>query len=253
MHLRADRGGAPGSGACWMSAVTNVPIMWDNIYPMEKNTNPGSKVPLIVLVASVALLAGITASWLFGIGARQRPQLTAATVLWDHARPLPEFSLVDGQGQAFGPKQLKGRWTFLFFGYTHCPDVCPTTLATLNQAMEAITRNGDAEHTQVVFVSVDPGRDDPQQLGQYVRFFNPDFKGVTGSGADIDTLATPLGIVHARVANPNDAENYLVDHTASVLLVSPEGALIALFGAPQHADAMARDFHALRAYYQGQG
>jgi protein SCO1/2 len=220
---------------------------------MEKNTNPGSKTPLIVLVASLAVLAGITASWLFGTGARQRPQLEAATVLWDHARPLPEFSLVDERGQAFGPEQLQGRWTFLFFGYTHCPDVCPTTLATLNQAMEAITRNDDAEHTQVVFVSVDPERDDPQQLGQYVRFFNPDFKGVTGSVPDIDTLATQLGIVHAKVPNPNDPANYLVDHTASVLLVSPEGALIALFGAPQHAEAMARDFHALRAYYRGQG
>lgn len=218
---------------------------------MKTNTNPKSRPSLIVLLASVALLAGITASWLLGTGVRQHPKMESATVLWDHARPLPDFSLVDAHGQPFGPQQLQGRWTFLFFGYTHCPDVCPTTLATLNQAMEAITRNGDADHTQVVFVSVDPERDDPQQLGEYVHFFNPRFKGVTGSEADIDGLATPLGIVHARVANPKDAQNYLVDHTASVLLISPEGALTALFGAPQRAEAMARDFHALRAYYQG--
>ncbi len=218
---------------------------------MKSNTNPGARTPLIVLIASAALLAGITASWLLGSGARPRPQMETATVLWDHARPLPAFSLIDEHGEPFGAQQLQGRWTFLFFGYTHCPDVCPTTLATLNEAMEAIGRNGDAENTQVVFVSVDPERDDPRQLGEYVHFFNPGFKGVTGNEADIDALATPLGIVHAKVTNPNDAENYLVDHTASVLLISPEGALIALFGAPQHAEAMAHDFHALRAYYQG--
>lgn len=207
---------------------------------------------LLLAIAVLALLAGVAASWLLG---KTRTQATlplqSATALLEHARTLPEFHLQDHAGKSFGNDQLTGRWSFLFFGYTHCPDICPTTLATLGEAMKFIQHNEDAEHAQVVFVSVDPQRDSPAQLTQYVRYFHPDFMGVTGARADIDALTRSLGIVYAKTPNPNDPENYLVDHSASILLIGPDARLVALFGAPHQARAIAEDFHQLREHYEG--
>lgn len=206
----------------------------------------------LIGAAAFAMAAGIATSWLVSNPARTSPapQLQSATPLLDRGRPLPAFALEDHTGKPFGNAQLADRWSFLFFGYTHCPDICPTTLATLSAAMQSMARHGDAENTQVVFISVDPERDDVQQLSQYVPFFNKDFVGVTGEVSEIDRLSSYLGILHAKSPNPNDPDNYLVDHGVSVLLIDPRGLLVAVFGAPHHADRIAGDFHELRAYYE---
>ncbi len=204
------------------------------------------------MVAVMALLAGATASWLFNQTNESKtiPTLKAATALLEQARPLPNFSLVDQNGKQFGKEQLQGHWSFLFFGYTHCPDVCPTTLATLNDTLTAIAQNNDQLNTQVIFVSVDPERDSHEQLKSYVEYFNSEFVGLTGNPSELDGLATNLGILRAKVANPADPDNYLMDHTAAVLLIGPEGRLVALFSAPHEAGTLADDFHNLRRYYE---
>ncbi len=206
----------------------------------------------LIGAAAIAMAAGIGTSWLISNPARTNPapQLQSATPLLDQGRPLLDFSLQDHNGKPFGNAQLADRWSFLFFGYTHCPDICPTTMATLNAAMQTIAGNGDAENTQVVFVSVDPERDDVQQLSQYVPYFNKDFIGVTGQTEEIDRFTSYLGILHAKSPNPNDPDNYLVDHGVSVLLIDPRGLLVAVFGAPHHANRIAGDFHELRLYYE---
>lgn len=207
-----------------------------------------------IVFAGVALLAlgvGVAAGWVKDrLGAPQPPRLEAATALLDQAKPLPAFSLIDEHGRPFDNARLDGRWSFVFFGYTHCPDICPTTLSTLDAALKAAGERGDAASTQVVFVSVDPKRDKPETLKSYVKFFNPEFTGVTGSEQALTRLTRALGIIHTTLPNANGSGDYLVDHSASVLLIGPQGRLVALFSAPHHARTVARDFHELRRYYE---
>lgn len=177
------------------------------------------------------------------------PALKQATLLAD-AKPVAEFELLDHQGRPFTRQSLHGGWNLLFFGYTHCPDVCPTTLQTLAAAVKKL-RDAAPQATlpRVVFVSVDPGRDTVQQLAAYVTYFNPDFLGVTGEPERIERLAAQLGILFARVGD-DGSDNYLVDHSASVLLFDPDGDLRAIFSPPHDPGAMAADLSAIFQYYE---
>jgi protein SCO1/2 len=163
-------------------------------------------------------------------------------------RPLQPFTLTDHTGNAFGIEQLKGKWSFVFFGYTHCPDVCPTTLSVLNSVA---TRLGDsAPAVQYIFVSVDPERDTPAQLGQFVTWFNGDFIGVTGTDEELENLTRQLGVVYMRIADEQQAGGYTVDHTASVLLFDPDGRFHAVFSAPLNAAELAEDLLRLAKAYR---
>jgi len=165
--------------------------------------------------------------------------LATATVLAP-TRPLPEFTLTDQAGATFDKSRMRGHWSLVFFGFTHCPDVCPTTLAMLAQAEKKIAAAPAAIAPQVVLVSVDPERDTPEQLATYVKFFSPTFTGVTGPVTSIDAFTRALGIPVARTQLPNG--DYTVDHSAAILLVDPEGAMHAVFSAPQSADLIAADY-----------
>jgi protein SCO1 len=163
------------------------------------------------------------------------------------AREIPPFALIDHNNAVFDNDALKQHWSFLFFGYTHCPDVCPTTLSVLNSVAQQL-QDLD-EDIRFIFVSVDPERDTPEQLARYVSYFNGDFIGVTGTPAGIEQLTKPLGILHMRVAAEDDSSAYLVDHTASVLLFDPDGRFHAVFGPPLSADEISSDFRKmLKAY-----
>jgi len=206
---------------------------------------------LLASIALLALLVGVAAGWINQqINAPQAPKLQFATALLEQARPLPSFSLLDDTGKRFNNARLAGKWSFLFFGYTHCPDICPTTLATLNEAMQTVGDRGDAGGTQIVFVSIDPQRDTPEKLKDYVRYFNPKFVGVTGGQRALDRLTRALGIIHTRVPDPNGGNDYLMDHSASIILIDPKGEVAALFSPPFKARQLAGDFHKLRDYYQ---
>lgn len=172
-------------------------------------------------------------------------------LLWPNPKPVPEFGLTDQHGQPFTLARLKGHWTFLFFGYTHCPDVCPITLAVMNAVDGLLDASpGLAEATQFAFVSVDPARDTPEQLAKYVAYFNPDFIGATGSEEAIHDLTRRLGVVYMR-GEPDAQGDYTVDHSASILLVDPEGRFVAVFGAPHDAKQIAERFRAIRDFVAG--
>jgi protein SCO1/2 len=128
----------------------------------------------------------------------------------------------------------------VFFGFTHCPDVCPTTLAMLAQVEKKLAEAPTAAAPQVVLVSVDPERDTPEKLAQYVKYFSPSFTGVTGPVAAIDEFTRTLGIPVARTPLPNG--DYTVDHSAAILLFDPDGAMHALFSGPHSADLIAADY-----------
>jgi protein SCO1/2 len=197
--------------------------------------------PVIGLaLAAAALTAGL---WVgLGVGRPPSPagpaQVEGATVL-PAPRPLTGFSLVDQAGRPFGLERLKGQWSLLFFGYTHCPDICPMTLATLKQVRERLAAvPGVAGATRVVFVSVDPDRDTPGQIQAYLAHFGPEFVGVTGEEGQLQAFTRQLGVFYARAA-PAVGDGYAVDHTASILLVDAEARLRAILSAPHDARTIA--------------
>lgn len=144
-------------------------------------------------------------------------------------RNIGEFELIDHHGQPFTPAQLEGGWTLIFFGFTYCPDICPTTMTFLNEFAGQL-EGTEAEDTRVVMVTVDPARDTPEQLAKYVPYFNPDFTGVTGEFLDIHRFATALNTPFRKVSGEDG--DYQVDHSANVVLINPRGDYHGFFKAP---------------------
>jgi protein SCO1/2 len=191
-----------------------------------------------ILSAVLALVAGY---WVSDYLLDRSPDLSGlhATV-FSTPRDIPSFSLVDHTGKNFDNRSLEGRWSFIFFGYTHCPDVCPTTLSVLNSVARKLEHRKD--QVQFVFISVDPARDTPEKLGQFVAYFNGAFIGATGTDAAINALTRQLGVLYARAEANSGKDNYLMDHSASVLLFDPGGRFHAVFTPPLAAGDLADDF-----------
>lgn len=180
---------------------------------------------LIVIVAVVALACGV-----FVFKSTSQLAQPEFSLYYQQPRAIKPFSLIDHKGMAFTNNELKGKWSWVFFGYTSCPDVCPTTLQELNfiyDDLKAISNN-----SQVLLVSVDPMRDTQEKLAQYIAYFNPEFKALTADHGALFPFARNLGLMYA-IADDTSQENYLVDHSASIVLVNPEGEIAAIFK-PQH-------------------
>lgn len=210
----------------------------------EKHRKTG-RILFAIILAIVATAAGIWSATII-LDRRVNLQELEAT-RFPVARLLTPFELIDHNKQIFNETTLRNRWSFLFFGYTHCPDVCPTTLSVLNTVANRL--EDIKADIRFVFVSVDPERDTPEQLAQFVTYFNGDFIGLTGSKQQIEQFTSDLGIMHMRVAAEENASGYLVDHTASVLLIDPDGRYHAVFSPPLVVDAITDDFRKiLKAY-----
>ena len=199
----------------------------------------------VVILGIVATTAGIWSANI--ILDRQVNLKELQATRFPVARELAPFTLVDHNNEVFNETTLQKRWSFLFFGYTHCPDVCPTTLSVLNSVAQRL-QDVDAD-IRFVFISVDPERDTPEKLARFVSYFNKNFIGVTGTEQQIEQFTRELGIMHMRVAAEENATAYLVDHTASVLLIDPDGRYHAVFSPPLSAGKISDDFRKiLKAY-----
>ncbi|MFQ5934878.1 MAG: SCO family protein [Acidiferrobacterales bacterium] len=199
--------------------------------------------PIFVAITLVAFALGVGGGYLWQQRSQSALQLQRATVLVDSARRVPDFQLQDHDRRRFTREQLNGRWTLLFFGYTHCPDICPLTLAQAKDFYRRLEGTPFRADTQVIFVSVDPKRDHPGTLKRYVGYFDPDFVGVTGEKAQLDELTQPLGIFYAY---HGEGDDYLVDHSSTMLLVDPLTRVHAIFSAPHQGDVLASDYVAIR-------
>lgn len=153
--------------------------------------------------------------------------------------PLPSFRLTRDHGE-FTEANLSGKWTFLFFGYTQCPDVCPLTLSAMKRVMQRLSEQNLAL-PQVVFVSVDPRRDTPQLLGEFVPAFDARFIGVTGSDENLEPLAQALGVKFMR-HDGLDKNTYTVDHTAHLYLIAPDRRLKSSFPFPHQEEFIVREY-----------
>jgi protein SCO1 len=199
---------------------------------------------LAALVAIVAIAAGMLLSRAL-LDRSGGPTLAKATLI-DPARPLPPMAFVDQNGQPFGPEQLRGHWSILFFGFTHCPDICPMTLALLAQVEKKLTDLPAEQRPHIVLVSVDARRDTPERLAQYVKSFSPTFTGITaGDQAAVQEFALKMGVPVAISEQPGG--NYTVDHSAAIFVIDPNGALRALSSTPHEVPIIAEDYRSIVA------
>jgi protein SCO1 len=204
---------------------------------------PQSKLLSIVFIG-IALIAGVGAALIWRQYGSPPVALATGTYL-SPSRSLPDFSLIDQHGQTFGSANLRGSWSMLFFGYTNCPDFCPTTLATL-AALEKRLRATAALRPRVIFVSVDAQRDTPEQLAKYVPYFDPEFIGLTAANQPaIQELATQFGV--GVIITPKADGTYTVDHTTEILVLDPEGRLTAILTGPFNVDNLQADFQRIVA------
>jgi protein SCO1/2 len=185
----------------------------------------------------------------------------AAALLWRHhqaapqlatgsqlvpSRALPDFSLIDQQGRNFGSANLRGHWSIMFFGYTNCPDFCPTTLSTLAALEKRLRADKGAVLPQVLFVSVDAQRDTPAQLAKYVPYFDPSFIGLTAvDQPSIEAVAKKLGV--AVIITPMKDGTYTVDHSGALFVLDPSGRLAAILTGPFTVAALAGDWQRITA------
>ncbi|WP_273456645.1 SCO family protein [Nevskia ramosa] len=175
-----------------------------------------------------------------------RPQVVeiSSGTLLKTPRVIEPFVLTSATGAPFTNADLAHHWTLVFAGFTFCPDVCPTTLAELKAVQARL--GDDAAKVRILFLSVDPGRDTPEKIASYLKFFSPDFLGATGDDAALETLGKNLGYVYAKVpgATPN---SYTVDHSTALILINPQGQVAGYLTPPFKPDAMAADLRKLVA------
>jgi protein SCO1/2 len=228
----------------WAAHEYNGPARYN---PMMTSSNMRGAIrhsTLYILVA--ALAAG------FGFWAAQRhfasPTVAAMPVmrtltLFPGTRALSPFKLNASDGSTITPQTIKGHWTLVFLGYTRCPDVCPTTLQSLGQASKTWATMPASIRPRVLFVSVDPDRDSPQHVGDYVRYFGKDLLGATADAATLANFARSLGMVYMKV--PATGGDYSIDHSASVSVLDPNGEMAGLIRPPFDPAAIGADMKAL--------
>jgi protein SCO1/2 len=157
------------------------------------------------------------------------------------ARKISVPPLIKDDGTTFTAADLKGQWHLLFFGYTNCPDICPVTMGSVAQAKKLAAADNQA-FPQVVFISVDPERDSVEMLAEYVQYFDKDFIGVTGDSDLIKALTLQMSVVYMKMSSEDDSGDYLVDHSSALLLLNPDGKLIAFLNPPHEPKIILKDF-----------
>ena len=207
-----------------------------------------NRATLVVLVVALAAGLGLWASQrYFGDAPASSWPQTQVVRLFEPPRELPAFSLRQSDGTQLVPGELKGHWTLVFLGFTHCPDVCPTTLAQLSQAQKQWASIPEAIRPRVLFVSVDPERDTPDRIGEYAHAFHKDTLAATANIPALENFTRSLSLVFAKVPAPEGApaDQYSVDHSASMAVLDPQGRMSGLVQQPLDPAAIAADLAAL--------
>ncbi|SEM64398.1 protein SCO1/2 [Pseudomonas sp. ok272] len=187
---------------------------------------------VFILVALIALVLGLTVNKVLSGKGQGDPTalIDAGIILLPQSRHLPDVQMTNQDGQPVMINELKGKWSVLFFGYTFCPDICPTTLAQLRQIKSELPADA-VDKLQIILVSVDPHRDTPQQLKQYLGYFDPQFIGLTpASVEDLQKVANAVSIpfIPADTSKPN----YTVDHSGNLAVIGPDGTQRGFIRAP---------------------
>lgn len=190
----------------------------------------GVQKTVLITVAVVALVIGATVNKVLRPAPLDQAQLTEAGIyLFDSPRVMPDVQLTSAKARNWSRDDLQGQWNLLFFGYTFCPDICPTTMAELRQLSLNLPEE-ERQHLQVTMISVDPHRDTPEQMNSYLEFFNAGFAGATGDPAELARLAQGLSVAYIEPDTSED--NYLVDHSGQVIMIDPQGRYVGFIRPP---------------------
>jgi protein SCO1 len=196
-----------------------------------------SKNAFIVAAVVLAIVAASAGAWFASrLGAPELPE--HARVL-STPRPIPAVPGVDDTGAPFVFAESRGHWTIVFFGFTYCPDICPATLQVLDAARRQLEDLPEQDRPRVLMISVDPGRDSPERLAEYVPFFNPEFRGLHVAAEHLPELTRSFGA--AYVYSPLGEDSYTVDHTSALFLVDRDARVAAVFPTPHTAEGIAGD------------
>jgi protein SCO1/2 len=186
------------------------------------------------------LVMGFVILWVIGIRPFGTPAFNGITV--QSPERAANFTLTTAGGEKVSLKQFRGKVVLLYFGYTYCPDVCPATMTELKRAINALGRDDDK--VQVLMISVDPLRDTPEKVDEYVKHFHPSFIGLGGTEDEILAATTPLGIFYEKHEGTPDS-GYLVDHTATVTVIDKDGYLRLVYPFDTPGEDIAADLEML--------
>jgi protein SCO1/2 len=191
---------------------------------------------IILIVGVLAFITGL-------VVALHRPSIANAFhgTLLQQPREIGTFELTGIDQKPFNNASLKGQWTLLFFGFTHCRGVCPTTMAELNKMYRALSLKS---MPKVVMITLDPEADSLSRLGEYVKAFNPHFYGARGTKEAIHKMTSELGIAYAKIKTSEF--NYDIEHSGSIILFNPQGKLAAFFTTPHQASLLVKDLTLLQ-------
>ncbi len=209
-------------------------------------------IPAMVVLALLAAGTGFYISLKQSQNKQQQDFGTAANIeglFWPNPKQLNDFSTLDQAGNPFGLEQIKGKWSFVFFGYTHCPDVCPITMSVMNEAYNQLSATNP--NLQIIFVSVDPERDTIEKLAQYVSYFNKDFIGLGGDTEKVNSLTKQIGVAY-YLNKEEQQEDYLVDHSASIFVFDPKARLVGKLNAPHESNKIIKQFNQIKTFINAQ-
>lgn len=209
-------------------------------------------IPKLLWVVAFLLLLVLVEPLLYGnlFSAKNQYPEVIREVVYPDLQPLHEFNLVDHDNQALRLQQLSGRWTFLFFGYTHCPDICPATLSQLTRLSQSIRGNVAKESSPTfLFVSVDPARDKVEVIHDYIHYFDENFIAATGDIKNIEAFEEQFHVSH-RYGQPDASANYAVTHSAEIFLIDPKTRIVAKFSPPISIQQVTQQYGVLVDYFQ---
>ena len=197
-----------------------------NLTPTQKR---GVWITVVSILAIITLFMSLFLNKVLSPRILSKQELLVnGAIVFEKPRIINDFSLLNHDGAGYSIENLKGTWTLAYFGFTHCPDICPTALSDMNRLMNALDEPFSSQ-TQVIMVSVDPARDTPEVLNDYINYFNKDFVGVTGDFVETMKLAQNLNVAFNKVVTD---DGYSVDHTGNLILINPMGHYHGFFKPP---------------------
>lgn len=221
---------------------------------MEKNSAGVRNTVIAIALFIVLVVVGFVWRMHQPVIMSDRELQANGAIEFKQPRIFNDFNLLDHKGRPFTLENLKGKWSIVFFGFTHCPDVCPTTLAELGKMYSKLSEK-EQQQLQIVMVSLDAERDSVERLEQYVPYFDSSFVGVTGTTGQVGTmhqirrLAGELNIAYNRVELGGD--NYTIDHSTQLVLINPYGHYHGFFKAPHNEMILRKTWRSISATFEG--
>ena len=218
---------------------------------MQDSQRRGIVKTLVIVGCIITASLGLFVNKLLTPASLSKDQLREKGVyLFEKPRLLNDFSLLDQQAVPFSKADLQGKWTLVFFGFTHCPDICPTTLAVLHQFYQSMKQQPDhrvlLDSTRIVLAAVDPARDTPEVLNAYLAYFNPSFIGLTGEFMQLYNFASNLNAPFKKIVQGDD---YTMDHSAYIFVLNDRGDYQGFIKPPTTVDELTLKYPAIRKLY----